>query len=119
MTNDGVPALADFETDGWELDDGEALNRESPSTFRIPPLEERSALSPGNLVKLIFRIRLRDGDMNVAEEVERMWVIVKGRHGHLYEGVLDNDPYCSAEIRSGMPVFFETRHVIAIYEDKH
>jgi len=37
---------------GYRLGDGEALNREHPDTFLIPPRDERERLTPGDLVKL-------------------------------------------------------------------
>jgi hypothetical protein len=100
----------------WELDDGEALHREAPSTFAIPSQEQRQSLAHGDVVKLIFRLLLRDaatGEERV--EVERMWVIVQGQAGSLYSGVLDNDPYCTGALKSGATVRFEPRHVIQVY----
>ena len=38
----------------FELDDGEALHKEAPVTFYIPPREQRASLQPGQLVKLVF-----------------------------------------------------------------
>jgi hypothetical protein len=35
-----------------------------------------------------------------------------------YVGTLDNDPYCTDEIRSGMRVEFHSDHVIQIYEER-
>ena len=102
----------------WELDDGEEVHREAPSTFWIPAAERRAALAEGAIVKLIFRMTLRDpesGDELV--EVERMWVIVDGRDGGRYRGRLDNDPYCTSDLVSGAAVEFEPRHVIQIYDD--
>ena len=104
----------------WELDDGEEVHREAPSTFWIPPAERRAALPAGAIVKLIFRLTLRDpatGEELV--EVERMWVTVDGRTGLTYQGRLDNDPYCTSDLVSGAAVEFEPRHVIQIYEDAH
>jgi hypothetical protein len=103
----------------WELDDGEAVHREAPNTFWIPPQEKRESLAHGAVVKLIFRIVLRNtktGEEQV--EVERMWVIVERREGSGYAGVLDNDPYCTSDLKSGETVLFEPRHVIQIYVDE-
>ena len=69
------------------------------------------------IVKLMFRIGLEDQSGERREEVERMWVIVQRRVGlKKYLGVLDNDPYCTNGISSGMPVVFEPRHVIQIHD---
>ena len=102
----------------YELDDGEAIHREAPATFWMPPAARRAALAKGDLVKLIFRMTVRDpaGD-DTQVEVERMWVIVEGRDGDGYRGVLDNDPYCTSDLRNGAVIEFEPRHVIQIYGD--
>lgn len=98
----------------YTLDDGEEINREAPETFWIPPRDERENLLPGELVKLIFRISLGE-----EQHVERMWVIVKERKANGYVGVLDNDPYCTTELRSGEPIEFRPEHVIQVYEELH
>jgi len=106
---------ADFHSDGWCLDDGEALHAEAPDTFWIPPREDRERLGPGDLVKLIFRIAVDDSASPVA--VERMWVIVRERAEGGYLGLLDNDPFALAEndeLWSGVEIPFEPRHVIDI-----
>ncbi len=46
----------DMTIDGWRLTDGEELHSQYPSTFRIPPLEIRSILQPGDFAKLLFVI---------------------------------------------------------------
>lgn len=104
-----------FQTDGWCLEDGEALHRDAPETFWIPDAERRDALQPGDLVKLVFRIAV-DNDEE-PEAVERMWVLVRGRVGEHYFGVLDNDPYAieeNDEFWSGIELPFTARHVIDI-----
>ncbi|MCT7376900.1 hypothetical protein [Chelativorans salis] len=105
----------DFDNDGWSLDDAEEANRKAPDTFWIPPLEEREALRPGDLVKLIFRISVDNEKKPVA--IERMWVLVRGRVGDQYLGILDNDPYAideNDELWSGVELPFSARHVIDI-----
>jgi uncharacterized protein YegJ (DUF2314 family) len=102
----------------WELDDGEEIHREAPSTFWLPLEARRTALSKGDIVKLIFRMTVRDPAADEEQvEVERMWVVVEGRDGAGYRGVLDNDPYCTSDLISGAVVVFEPRHVIQIYDD--
>jgi hypothetical protein len=105
----------DFDSDGWCLDDGEEINRHAPDTFWIPPLEEREALKPGDLVKLIFRISVDNEEEPVA--VERMWVLVREKIGDRYFGILDNDPYSieeNDELWNGVELPFSARHVIDI-----
>ena len=105
----------DFDIDGWCLEDGEALHREAPETFWLPDLARRDALQPGDLAKLVFRISVDNDDEPVA--VERMWVLVRGRVGEHYFGVLDNDPCAieeNDELWSGIELPFTARHVIDI-----
>ncbi|QPQ54848.1 hypothetical protein IC614_11080 [Allosphingosinicella flava] len=105
----------DFDLDGWCLEDGEALHREAPETFWLPDLEQREALQPGDYAKLIFRIAVDKPGEPVA--VERMWVLVRGRVGDHYFGILDNDPYAieeNDEFWSGIELPFAARHVINI-----
>jgi hypothetical protein len=106
--------LAVLDLDGWELQDGEACHREAPTTFSIPSSQERHSLKSGDLVKLIFRIGLRNAEGHDTEKIERMWVIVGGVQAGLFWGILDNDPYCTHDMKSGMRVVFEPRNVIAI-----
>lgn len=96
----------------YTLGDGEALHRESPDTFWIPPVERRENLVAGDLVKLVFR--LTDGRQT---QGERMWVEVTGGDRSGYTGILDNDAYSTERIRAGLEVSFEPRHVIDIFDD--
>ncbi|MEL6274771.1 MAG: DUF2314 domain-containing protein, partial [Bacteroidota bacterium] len=64
--------LATFEQDGWQLEDGEEYNRRYPDTFDIPSAEEKSAIKPGDLVKLMFAFGTAED-----HDVERMWVTFK------------------------------------------
>lgn len=93
----------------YQLADAEARHRESPETFEIPSAAERESLNAGDWVKLVFEIS--DGSRT---EVERMWVKVTGRKEDSFEGLLDNDPYCTDELKAGEPVTFGARHVIQI-----
>jgi hypothetical protein len=105
----------DFELDGWCLDDGEAYQREAPETFWLPDLASREGLQAGDLVKLIFRIAVDNEDEPVS--VERMWVLVRGKEGDRYFGILDNDPFAieeNDELWSGIELPFAARHVIDI-----
>ena len=104
-----------LEQDGWCLDDGEEYHREAPDTFWLPELKDRQSLQPGDLVKLIFRISVQNDEAEVA--IERMWVLVRGRAGEHYFGILDNDPFAieeNDELWSGIELPFAARHVIDI-----
>lgn len=105
----------DFDIDGWCLEDGEARHREAPATFWIPDPDRRDALQIGDLAKLVFRISVENDEEPVA--VERMWVLVRGRLGNNYFGILDNDPHAIKdhdEFCRGMELPFSARHVIDI-----
>jgi len=49
-------------------------------------------------------------------QVERMWVVVKRPGAGRYVGILDNDPACTGEMRHGLEVAFEPRHVIRVHQ---
>lgn len=70
----------------------------------------------GDLVKLIFGIRTVNEKGEREYHIERMWVRITELHHGIYAGELDNDPYCTNDISSGMRVVFEPRHIIAIYD---
>jgi uncharacterized protein YegJ (DUF2314 family) len=93
----------------YTLDNAAERHREAPDTFWLPPLHDRESLRPGDLVKLVFRI-----EFDEEAHVERMWVRVIEVKPESYVGLLDNDPYCTEEIRSGTRVEFHADHVIQI-----
>lgn len=111
------PHLTSLEADGWAIDDGEVAHAESPETYPIPSKAARESLGPGGLVKIRFYIRVPDESGNFVDHGERMWVLVKERRGGWYRGELDNDPYCTNAIQAGMGLWFQPRHIIAIYQD--
>jgi hypothetical protein len=110
-TYDGTSGAISVATDvSFTLEDGEEAHREAPDTFEIPPRAAREALRPGQIVKLMFNITA-DGE----SQVERMWVIVEGKEGDGYVGVLDNQPLATEKLRPGMRIRFQARHVINIH----
>ena len=112
------PHLTSLEADGWAIDDGEVAHAASPETYLIPSKAERESLEPNSLVKIRFYIRAPDESGNVVDHGERMWVLVKECGEGWYRGELDNDPYCTDAIQAGMVLWFQPRHVIAIYRDR-
>jgi hypothetical protein len=96
----------------FKLDSGTEAHAEFPDTFALQSANDRSSLGRGDLAKLMFRIS--DGEK---ESVERMWVRVQAIRPEGYIGTLDNDAYCTPEIRSGMRVEFTPDHVIQIQRD--
>ena len=106
--------LARLETDNWELANAVERHLSAPSTFFIPPENERRNLRIGQAAKLIFRIRVVD-EAGVAEVVtERMWVYVTGKLGAVYEGRLQNQPEATSDFRPGTQVRFLAEHVCDI-----
>ena len=109
-------ALADITRDGWELDDAERIAQAHPVTFWLPEHVRRESLAPGDIVKLIFRIRTVD-DSGIEEiNVERMWVTTERVEDGLYHGRLENNPLCTREMTAGFEVTFQSRHVIGIWD---
>jgi hypothetical protein len=109
--------LARIETDGWQLESGEARHAAAPGTFWIPSRSQRESLRPGEAVKLLFEIEA-DHEGRIERGVERMWVIVRGRIGPFYTGVLDSTP-ASIEpepsfLARGTEVLFAPEHVVDI-----
>jgi hypothetical protein len=106
-----------YESDHYELDNGEDIHNEYPESFWIPSRELRDNLQSGNLVKLIFRMEEKTNLDEVA--VERMWVEVQDKTNETYVGKLDNDPCDEVFVKCGQTVYFLAEHVIAIYEEEN
>lgn len=94
----------------WKLRSGEVSNREYPTTFWIPPADERNRVAQGAFVKLMFM--LSDG------YGERMWVQVEGHRGNRYIGSLLNSPVLIPRLGSGDRVKFRAEHIIDIEGDR-
>ena len=109
--------LPSYETDHYELDNGEEIHNEYPESFWIPSRELRENLNAGDIVKLIFRMEEKENQDNVS--VERMWVEIKEKNGAFYTGCLDNDPNGEVLIKCGISVNFKAEHIIQIYEEEN
>lgn len=110
-----MPRHPTIEADGWTLVSAEERHRANPDTFHIPPLDRRSSLSPGDGVKLLFDIEIREGGESgrvIDRGVHRMWVIVKAAVGDGYVGILDSDPgEEGAPLGPGDEIHFGPEHV--------
>jgi hypothetical protein len=113
--------LATLKNDFWELRSGEESQRQNPEAFWMPPIEQRENLKRGQAAKLIFDIETCAEDGKVELTGERMWVIVAGRCGGFYIGILDSQP--ASMIPSdknylcfGAEVPFLVEHIIDIAE---
>lgn len=92
----------------WHLED--VINRHNQDPrFNIPSEDERSSITEGTLVKLIFV-----SDTEDEPGAERMWVEVKTL-GVNYTGLLDNDPTIIKNLSSGDSISFNNNNILDIY----
>lgn len=104
--------LAELETDGWELVDGEVAAEQYPETFRIPPEESRRNVRSGDLVKLRFLFRADEPDE--LPGTESMHVRVTSVDGEVFAGTLEDVSVLSDVVNVGQQIRFEPRHIVAI-----
>jgi hypothetical protein len=76
---------------------------------RNPDMPSPGELREGDLVKLSFKT---PKGSRVAGE--SMWVVVKGRSGKSYKGILNSYPVIM-KLRFGAPIKFQPRHVIDVW----
>jgi uncharacterized protein YegJ (DUF2314 family) len=106
------PYLATLDDDGWTVADAEVSHQKSPSTFEIPPFDERSTLEVGDWVKLRFLFFVDKNGTQITGE--HMWVEVIDTQDNCYQGILINQPFLLDAIKYGDTLWFESRHVIDI-----
>ena len=111
--------LASLGDDGWELRSAEAAHHANPTTFWIPPEDERRNLLRGQAVKLIFDQEGVEDDGSRSVQGERMYVIVSHKVGDLYMGMLTSKPMLlepadSVYLCAAAEVLFGPEHVIDI-----
>lgn len=92
----------------WKIDSGVDRNRKCPDTFPIPTEAEKSAIQPGDLVKVIFDMRWPD------DWAERMWVKVERVGRRRIKGTLCNTPIGIPRLDSGDKIVFRRKHIIDI-----
>jgi hypothetical protein len=90
--------------DRWQLGSGVERHRMYPETFWIPTSEERLAIEPGMVVKLMFEMKDGWG--------ERMWVRVWSMNGRHLIGTLVNEPVGIPRLTHGDTIKFNHDHVI-------
>jgi hypothetical protein len=92
----------------WTLESAEERAAAAPATFRIPCLEVRERLVPGDLAKLIFV-------QHEPPAGERMWVRVVQKSGDgRYQGTLISRPATMSSPTPGDQVFFSAKHVTEV-----
>jgi len=84
------------------LVDAEERSRENPKSFLIPPRAKREE-AVGRIAKVIWE------DKSCGE---RPWVLVQGKKGDRYVGVVDNDTSCGP--RLGSKLEFGPENIIAL-----
>ena len=107
--------LPSFDKNYFELDNAEDIHKKYPESFWIPEKAVRNNLKSGDIVKLIFRMLVKENPEEV--EVERMWVEINEKEDGFYVGKLDNDPMGSVHVKCGQEVYFKPEHVIDVYEE--
>jgi Uncharacterized protein conserved in bacteria (DUF2314) len=90
----------------WHLSSGVERSRAHPDSFWIPNDDEKAAIGPGSVVKLMFDMRDGWG--------ERMWVMVVGVKPGKFIGMLHNQPVGIPRLDYGDRVKFKLEHVIDI-----
>lgn len=98
-------------TRNWELWNAEELMVQLEG-FSIPTREEREAVAPGDIVKLVFG--LADPDEVSAE---RLWVLVDGVDPAGFQGVLDSAPAYIEGLSEGDVIEFGAEHIIEIFDE--
>lgn len=95
----------------WGLLDAEAQHEAFPDAFPIPTRQERDALQPGDLVKLVFVL---DPPPASGPNAERMWVEVRSVDEGAYDGWLTNAPTVIDHLDAGTFLTFSAEHVAGI-----
>jgi hypothetical protein len=94
----------------YTLDDPRPIAKSAPYTFFPPAQREIDALTPGDLVQLIFRSIPQSEKYGA----ERMWVRVNEITQQGITGCLDNDPFDIPLLKSGAEVRFQPHHIISV-----
>lgn len=96
---------------GYDICDPRPIAAEAPYTFFLPSPPEISAVSKGDIVRLIFNYPHQTEKWGA----ERMWVIVDAANGDELRGVLDNDPdEPTSTLKAGHEVVFWRHQIINI-----
>jgi hypothetical protein len=100
----------------WHLGSGVKRNRQHPETFEIPDDEDKQAIEPGVLVKLMFEMR---NSKTWFLGGERMWVEVVAVKRRRIVGRLINEPLGIPRLDPGDKVRFRRDHIIDIHWERH
>lgn len=95
----------------YRLANAEARHEEAPRSFFIPTRDEREALRPGDLAKLLFEVLSPTAGQPSGE---RMWVQVVSKEAGRYVGQLDNQPRVVTTIAIDDHLEFGPEHIIQL-----
>ncbi len=93
----------------YTLVDGIERNEANPDTFWIPSEEEKNSLVIGDMAKLGFLDKDKNG--------ERMWVEITEKHDGSFKGTLRNQPLW-IKLTYGAEVSFESKHIIDLIKEE-
>lgn len=107
-----------LDQDGYELD---VIEQDGVADygFDLPEFPEdaaRFSVTPGMLVKLVFRYRDWVEENGHTITCERMWVKVTGDTGVCLSGELDSGPRYTKLLKEGDLVHFHPKHIIQIWK---
>lgn len=107
------PHFASLETDFWELED--LLSRgQQPEQITLPEPEKLKNIQSGQAVKMVFLLVLQELGQDPKIVREKMWVLVTDVTENYLRGYLDNQPKSTADMTSGMEVFFLPQNILEI-----
>ena len=109
--------MSNLDADGWELESAEQRHADSSGRFQIPSRAERSALTEGQMVKLLFLFLNQDAGKPILE-CERMWVTITSVSSDGYVGRLESLPASSEVLRPGDLIEFRAEHVCSVFIKK-
>jgi uncharacterized protein YegJ (DUF2314 family) len=106
---------ATLEKDGFQLEVVEAGDTTRVLAAPLASEEERIAVKPGDIVKLIFVYRepMKARGSGAEFDSEHMWVEVTDYGDECLIGRLDSSPQYTKLLKSGDAVAFHPKHIIA------
>lgn len=107
------PHFAKLETDFWELENL-ILRQQQPEKITLPEPGKLKNIQPGQAVKMVFLLVLQQQGQDPKIIREKMWVLVTEVTAGYLRGYLDNQPKSTADMASGMEVFFLPENILEI-----
>ena len=108
------PKSPTLDQHGWELESAEDRSAQTPGTFLIPSVEERTRLKCGQRVQLLFLFPVTALDGTHGIQCEKMWVTIDAVSDLTYQGTLDSRPVSSDAVNPGDMISFGPQHVASV-----